>query len=60
MEEERFENAYIVNGQGENIMWKGNKPIQQKTKTKTKKLQKTVIRNLIVQAIEGVESRRMV
>lgn len=32
MEEERFENAYIVNEQGENIMWKGNKPIQKKRK----------------------------
>lgn len=30
IEEERFENAYIVNEQGENAMWKGNKPIQQK------------------------------
>ena len=27
IKEERFKNTYIVNGQGENAMWKGNKPI---------------------------------
>ena len=32
MEEERFVNAYTVNEQGENIMWKGNKLIQEKKK----------------------------